>query len=156
MLIDSHCHLDDERLAPIEAEVIARAVASGVGRMITIGTDEATSAAAAAITSRHPGVVWHTVGAHPNEADRIGDVEWAVIERLARETHPVALGEIGLDFHYDTSRPKQYDLFQKTLLGAELDLPWSSPTVRHERLGGLEGERTGPVSSCTATPARGR
>jgi len=130
MLIDSHCHLDDERLAPIEAEVIARAVASGVGRMITIGTDEATSAAAAAITSRHPGVVWHTVGAHPNEADRIGDVEWAVIERLARETHPVALGEIGLDFHYDTSRPKQYDLFQKTLgLARELDLP----VVIHDR-----------------------
>lgn len=130
MLIDSHCHLDDERLAPIEAEVLARSVEAGVTRMVTIGTDEVTSAAAAAIAARHPGMVWHTVGAHPNEADRIGDAEWATLERLARETHPVGFGEIGLDFHYETTRSKQYELFGKSLkLARELDLP----VVIHDR-----------------------
>lgn len=130
MLIDSHCHLDDERLAPIEAEVIARAREAGVTRMVTIGTDENTSAAAAAIASRHPGVVWHTVGAHPNEADRIGEAEWARIERLARETKPVAIGEIGLDFHFETTHSKQYELFEKSLmLARSLNLP----IVIHDR-----------------------
>jgi TatD DNase family protein len=130
MLIDSHCHLDDERLASIEAEVIARAVEVGVTRMVTIGTDENTSAAAAAIASRHPGVVWHTVGAHPNEADRIGEAEWNRIEQLARETKPVAIGEIGLDFHYETTRAKQYELFEKSLsLARSLNLP----VVIHDR-----------------------
>jgi TatD DNase family protein len=130
MIVDSHCHLDDERLAPIEAQVVARAQEAGVTRMITIGTDENTSAAAAAIASRHPRVVWHTVGAHPNEADRMGEAEWATIERLARETKPVGFGEIGLDFHYETSRHKQYELFVKSLaLARELNLP----VVIHDR-----------------------
>ena len=130
MLIDSHCHLDDERLAPIEAEVIERAREAGVTRMVTIGTDENTSAAAAAIASRHPGVVWHTVGAHPNEADRIGEAEWARVEQLARETKPVAIGEIGLDFHYETTHPKQYELFEKSL---SLARSLSLPVVIHDR-----------------------
>jgi TatD DNase family protein len=130
MLIDSHCHLDDERLLPEEDAIIARARESGVTRMVTIGTDENTSAAAAAIAKRHPGIVWHTVGAHPNEADRIGDVEWAQIERLARETRPVAIGEIGLDFHHESSRDKQYSLFDKSLrLARSLNLP----VVIHDR-----------------------
>ncbi len=130
MLIDTHCHLDDERLLPEEADVIVRAREAGVTRMVTIGTDEKTSAAAAAIASRHPGVVWHTVGAHPNEADRIGEPEWAEIARLARTTKPVAIGEIGLDFHYETSKERQYDLFGKSIaLAKELSLP----IVIHDR-----------------------
>ncbi len=130
MLIDSHCHLDDERLLPEEEAVIARAREAGVTRMVTIGTDENTSAAAAAIAKRHPGVVWHTVGAHPNEADRIGEAEWAEIERLARETSPVAIGEIGLDYHHESSRDKQFALFDRSLrLARSLNLP----VVIHDR-----------------------
>lgn len=130
MIIDSHCHLDDERLLPQEDAVIARAREAGVTRLITIGTDEKTSAAAAALASRHPGVVWHTVGAHPNEAERISEAEWAVIERLARETKPVAIGEIGLDFHYDNPRPGQYALFERSL---DLARSLSLPVVIHDR-----------------------
>jgi TatD DNase family protein len=130
MLTDSHCHLDDERLLSEEEAVIARAREAGVTRMITIGTDENTSAAAAAIAARHPGVVWHTVGAHPNEADRIGEAEWTQIERLAGETRPVAIGEIGLDYHHESSRDKQFALFDRSLaLARSLNLP----VVIHDR-----------------------
>src|SRR5277367_6232120 len=104
MLIDTHCHLDDVRLIGDEEQVLRTAKEFGVELMVTIGTDEQTSAAAAKIASRHPGHVYHTVGAHPSDVDRFGETELAEIERLARETNPKAIGEIGLDYHHDSNR----------------------------------------------------
>ncbi len=124
MLIDTHCHLDDERLIAEEIGVLWRAKEAGVGICITIGTDEKTSAAAAALAARHPGVVFHTVGAHPNDADRFGEVELAEIERLARETRPKAIGEVGLDYYHAADKAKQKNLFSRMIkLAKELSLP---------------------------------
>ena len=130
MLIDTHCHLDDERLATEEDFVLQRAGAAEVEYMVTIGTDEKTSAAAAAIASRYPGRVFHTVGAHPSDADRFGDRELAEIERLARETSPKAIGEIGLDYYHDSNRQKQAEIFGRMIsLARQLSLP----LVIHDR-----------------------
>lgn len=130
MLIDTHCHLDDERLIGEEAEVLQRCLEAGVEICVTIGTDEKTSAAAAAMASRHSGVVFHTVGAHPNDADRFAEADLLEIEGLARETGPKAIGEIGLDFYHSADRAKQKTLFSRMIkLARELSLP----LVIHDR-----------------------
>jgi TatD DNase family protein len=130
MLIDTHCHLDDVRLMEDEDQVLQRAKEFGVDQMVTIGTDEQTSAAAAKIASRHPGKVYHTVGAHPSDVDRFGEIELAEIERLARETKPKAIGEIGLDYYHDSDRVKQTSIFERMInLARELSLP----IVIHDR-----------------------
>jgi TatD DNase family protein len=130
MLIDTHCHLDDERLASEEAFVLQRAGEAGVTMMVTIGTDERTSAAAAAIASRYPGSVFHTVGAHPSDVDRFGEAELKEIERLARTTGPKAIGEVGLDYHHSSDRSKQVAVFERMIaLAKELSLP----LVIHDR-----------------------
>lgn len=124
MLIDTHCHLDDERLIGDELQVLQAAQEAGVGAMVTIGTDEGTSAAAAKIASRHPGRIYHTVGAHPSDVDRFGEGELAEIERLARETKPKAIGEIGLDYYHSSDRQKQVQVFERMIaLAKELSLP---------------------------------
>lgn len=129
-LIDSHCHLDDERLAGDEAQVLQKAQEAGVTTMVTIGTDEKTSAAAAQIASRHPGRVFHTVGAHPSDVDRFGEAELSEVERLARETKPKAIGEIGLDYYHSSDRNKQAGVFERMIcLARELALP----LVIHDR-----------------------
>ncbi len=130
MLIDTHCHLDDERLIGDEEQVLRNAHEAGVETLITIGTDEKTSQAAASLAARHPGVVYHTVGAHPSDADRFGEKELCEIERLARETRPKAIGEIGLDYHHDSDRGKQVQVFERMIrLARELSLP----LVIHDR-----------------------
>jgi TatD DNase family protein len=129
-LIDSHCHLDDERLIGEETGVLQRCHEAGVKICVTIGTDEKTSAGAAALAARHPGVVFHTVGAHPNDADRFTEANLLEIERLAHETHPKAIGEVGLDYYHAADHAKQKALFSRMIkLARELSLP----LVIHDR-----------------------
>ena len=124
ILIDTHCHLDDERLLGDEAQVLQKALEAGVGTMVTIGTDEKTSAAAAKIAAQYPGKIFHTVGAHPSDVDRFGEAELAEIERLAWETKPKAIGEIGLDHYHSSDRKKQVEVFERMIrLARELSLP---------------------------------
>ncbi len=104
--IDDHCHLErDPRRAD---EQVAAAVAVGVERLITVGCDLGQSADYIDIARRHPGTVWATVGVHPHDAkDGIGG-----IEALLGEPEVVAVGECGLDFHYDHSpRHEQAEVF---------------------------------------------
>jgi TatD DNase family protein len=102
MLVDSHCHLDFPDFAPERDAVIARAVAAGVGTMLTICTrlDQFDGVRAIAESDRR---LWCSVGVHPHEAADHADL---LTERLmALSAHPrvVGIGETGLDFHYDLS-----------------------------------------------------
>jgi TatD DNase family protein len=103
---DSHCHIPYEGVGP---EVIDEAQAVGVARLITVGTDAVASAAAVDVARSHDGV-WATVGVHPHEAvEGVEDVA-----RLLASPDPVvvAVGECGLDYHYDHSpRPVQREVF---------------------------------------------
>jgi TatD DNase family protein len=96
--LDSHCHLDDTRAGGGAAAAIEAAKAADVTRIVTIGTDAAHSAAAVALAAAHP-EVWATVGLHPHDARAGVDtiVEWLDAPRV------VAVGECGLDYHYDHS-----------------------------------------------------
>ena len=109
--IDNHCHLgweDDESTDEAVDRMVAEARAGGVERLITVGTDRRTSAAAVAAAARHPGVVWATVGLHPHEATAGLDG----LAELLDAPGVVAAGECGLDYWYEYSpRDVQRDVF---------------------------------------------
>jgi TatD DNase family protein len=102
MLIDSHCHLDFPDFADELDAVVARARAGGIARMVTISTRVARHAGVLAIAERFPDV-YCSVGTHPHYAGEEPDVTAA--DLVARAQHPkvVAIGEAGLDYHYDRS-----------------------------------------------------
>lgn len=94
---------------------IERAVGVGVGRMVTIGTDLATSRTAAAIAADHR-EVWAAVGVHPHDASTFDDAVLGSLEALASGPRVVAIGEIGLDYFRDLSpREVQQDAFRRQL-----------------------------------------
>jgi TatD DNase family protein len=104
--IDDHCHLHRD-LAQAD-EQVAAAAAAGVERLITVGCDVEQSSDYIEIARRHPGRVWATVGVHPHDAK--DGLEG--IEALLNEPEVVAVGECGLDFHYDHSpRGQQAEVF---------------------------------------------
>jgi TatD DNase family protein len=102
MLVDSHCHLDFPDFADELDAVMARARAADIGRMVTISTRVAKHAGLLAIVERFPDV-FCSVGTHPHNAHEELDIGTA--ELVARTRHPkvVAIGEAGLDYHYDYS-----------------------------------------------------
>jgi len=100
MLIDTHCHLDFPDFAPEQAEIVARARAAGVARMITISTHVTKFAAIAAIAEAYDDV-YCTVGTHPHHAHEEPEASVAELVALARHEKCVGLGEAGLDYHYD-------------------------------------------------------
>ena len=103
---DSHCHIDD-RLPGGADGAVAAARAAGVTRMITVGCDEATSRTAIEMAGRFEDV-WATVGVHPHDAKDGLDF----VEDLLAAPRVVAVGECGLDYHYDHSpRDVQRDAF---------------------------------------------
>src|SRR5712691_1463982 len=99
MLVDSHCHLDFPDFADELDAVVARARAAGVGRIVTISTRVAKHDAVLAIAERFPDV-FCSVGTHPHNA---GEEAVPADDLIARARHPkvVAIGEAGLDYHYD-------------------------------------------------------
>ena len=102
MLVDSHCHLDFPDFASELDAVVARAEAAGVGRIVTISTRVRRHAQVLAIAERFPNVTC-SVGTHPHHAHEELDI--TAEDLIARATHPkvVAIGEAGLDYHYDNS-----------------------------------------------------
>jgi TatD DNase family protein len=113
VIIDSHCHLDDAAFDEDRDEVVARARAAGVDLMLAIGTGEGPPDLEAAIRlSDQYEAVYATVGIHPHDASK---ADTASLDRLAELCgHPrvIALGEIGLDYHYDHSpRETQREVF---------------------------------------------
>lgn len=102
MLIDTHCHLDFPDFAEDLASYVARAEAAGVGRMVTISTRVARFDTYAAIAERFASV-WCSVGTHPHGAHEELDVTAEQLVALSAHPRCVAIGEAGLDYHYDKS-----------------------------------------------------
>jgi TatD DNase family protein len=103
-VIDSHCHLDSERFAEDQAEVIERAFAAGVERMMCIGTGDGPPdiEGAVRIADRYE-KIYATVGVHPHDASKYDDGVGSRLAELLKHRKVLALGEIGLDYHYDHS-----------------------------------------------------
>jgi len=124
MLVDSHCHLDFPDFAAELDEVVARARAAGVVRMVTISTRVKQQEKLLAIAERYDDV-FCSVGTHPHHAAEEPDVSTADLVALAAHPKVVALGEAGLDYHYDMSpRELQEQGFRRHIAAArETGLP---------------------------------
>lgn len=127
-MIDTHCHLTHERFARDLDGVLDRARSAGLSACITIGTGVADARRCLDLVRRAPGFLSATAGLDPFTAHRAGeafDAELDELGDLLRGGGFVALGEVGLDYHYDLDpRPVQAARLERQLdLAARLDLP---------------------------------
>ena len=131
-LVDSHCHLDDSKFDADRDEVMERARAAGVAAMLAVGTGSGPPdlEAALRIAQQYP-FVYATVGVHPHDASKASEDTFSNLRELAAGAKVLALGEIGLDYHYDLSpRPVQRDVFVRQL---EIAADAHKPVVIHTR-----------------------
>ena len=143
MLIDSHAHLDSEEYGKDLEKVVARAREAGLAHIVLVG-QWPRARESLELSRRDPAFFSATAGIHPHDAAQ-GD--FAEMEKLCAEPEIVAVGECGLDFHYDRSpRDVQRDLFVRHL---RLAKALQKPVVVHTREADLEtadilGRELGP------------
>lgn len=114
-LFDTHAHLDDDRFRDDLPAVLDRAAAAGVSHVVCVATTAADSSRCIDIASRFATIL-ASVGIQPNHVAEVRPEDWATIERLAAAPRVVALGETGLDRHWDfTPFPQQEDYFARHL-----------------------------------------
>jgi TatD DNase family protein len=131
-LVDSHCHLDNEQFNADRDDVIARAADAGVETMVAIGTGDGPPdlEAGVRLADTHAPML-ATVGVHPHDAAKADDSVYARLSELLRHPKVIALGEIGLDYHYDFSpRDVQKIVFIEQMRVAR---DASKPIVIHTR-----------------------
>ena len=129
-LIDSHCHLNYAGLAERQDEVLANARARGVAGFLNISTRQSEWEDVLGAAERNADV-WATVGVHPHEADAHPDLGAAALVEAASHPRVIAIGECGLDYHYDNSkRPAQRERFEAHIDAARHT---SLPLVVHTR-----------------------
>jgi TatD DNase family protein len=129
MLFDSHAHLDYEYECTIE-ELLAEAKAHGVDRIVSIAAAPDSLDRVVEIAERFANV-YHTSGIHPHDAQHWGPEIAAHVERNARKTKCVAVGELGLDFHYNLSDKAQQ--FRALEAQMALSVTIAKPIVFHSR-----------------------
>jgi TatD DNase family protein len=115
-LVDTHCHLDPAYFPEGPGDVMARAEAAGVGGFVVIGVgrDLGPARAAVALSTSSPSKVAAAVGVHPHDASVLTAAMLEDLAALAADRSVVAVGEIGLDYHYDHSpRDTQRDVFAR-------------------------------------------
>ncbi len=129
-LIDTHCHLAHGRLRPDAPAAIARAAAAGVQRILVAAADIHEAKAALGLCRDHASLSC-MAGVHPHEAKDFSPGALQTLEDLARASENVAIGEIGLDYHYDFSPREQ----QRNAFAAQLALAvrLGKPVVVHTR-----------------------
>ena len=114
-LIDTHTHLNDVKFADDLDEVIQRASDAGVERMIVCGYDLQSSESAIQLANTYESV-FATEGIHPHDAKSYTKEAESIIKEFAADRKVLAIGEIGLDFHYNFSpREKQFAAFEAQL-----------------------------------------
>lgn len=146
MLVDSHAHIDDDRFDSDRDEILARAAAAGVERIINIGADMESSARSLTLAEKYP-AIFATVGMHPHDAKQMQEADYSKLIDWLRHPKVVAIGEIGLDYHYDLSpRSVQKEVFLRQL---DIARQTGKPFVIHER------ESHGDMLDIIKTVARG-
>jgi TatD DNase family protein len=130
MLVDSHCHLDFPDFAGELDDVVGRARAADIGRIVTISTRIKRQPELLAIAERFPDV-FCSVGTHPHQADEERGIDAGEIVALTKNPKVVAIGEAGLDYHYDnSSREAQAEGFRQHIAAARKT---GLPLVIHSR-----------------------
>ena len=130
MLFDTHAHLDDSAFDADRAALLAALPGAGLSFVMNPGCSLASSRAAVSLAEQYP-YVYAAVGSHPDAADEVNDETIQAYRALAAHPKVLAIGEIGLDYHYeDIPRAIQQQAFRAQLaLAAELDLP----VIVHDR-----------------------
>lgn len=121
--IDVHCHINDKDYGPVE-ELLSRVKACGVEKIISVGFDLPSSEYCKELAEKYQ-FVYFTAGFHPTELKKYRQGDLEKIEQLAKHEKCVAIGEIGLDYHYpDTDKPLQTEIFKAQIkLAHKLCLP---------------------------------
>ena len=131
-LVDTHCHLDSKEFDADRDDTIRRALDAGVSRMVAIGTGNGPPdlEAGVRLADRHA-CMYSTVGVHPHDAAKASDADFENLASLLKHPKVVALGEIGLDYHYDFApRERQHEVFREQMrIAAEA----RKPIVIHTR-----------------------
>lgn len=130
MYFDSHAHVDDKRFDTDRDEMIQRALDGGLAGFLNAGADMESSARGLAIAEKYPGV-FASVGIHPHDAKEAKEADYAQLAQWAQHPKVVAIGEIGLDYHYNLS-PKgtQQEVFIRQLdVARQTGLPF----IIHDR-----------------------
>ena len=124
MLIDSHCHLNDSDLAPLADRIVGDFASDGILAAVNVGYDMPSSRLAVEQAGAYKNV-FAAIGMHPHDSRLMTDADYEELRRLAKDDKVVAIGEIGLDYHYDLSpRETQKEVFERQLILAdELELP---------------------------------
>ncbi len=130
MFFDTHTHLDDEKFDTDRDELIASLKDEGLSLAVNIGANIKTSKASITLAEKYD-FIYAAVGVHPNDTGDMNDEDLAQIEELAKHPRVVAIGEIGLDYHYDEPAPDVQKIwFEKQLkLAQKLSLPY----IVHDR-----------------------
>jgi TatD DNase family protein len=127
MLVDSHCHLDDPQFDADREAVIQRALEAGVGQMLAVGSGPPDLEAGIRLAEAWPHI-FASVGVHPHEASKATQETFERMQELLAHPKVVAIGEIGLDYHYDFSpREVQREVFSRQLAMAR------KPVIIHTR-----------------------
>lgn len=123
-MIDTHAHLNDPKFAGDLDDVLARAKKAGVERIVVCGYDLPSSRTAVEMAERYESV-YASVGVHPHDASHFDDHTLTELKELSRCSKVIAIGETGLDFHYNFSpREAQNEAFKAHVaLAGELGLP---------------------------------
>jgi TatD DNase family protein len=130
-LVDSHCHLDDEQFNSDRDGVIQRAREAGLKYCLSIGTGDGPPDLSVAIRQAEAtDFVYATVGVHPNDAAKVKDDTFQNLASLLQHPKVKALGEIGLDYHWDIPKDVQMPVFLQQL---EIAAAAKMPIVIHTR-----------------------
>ncbi len=158
-LFDTHAHLDSSQLAPILDEVIENARSTGLVGIVAIGTTVASSHACLELAEKYD-FVWASVGIHPNQCAEVNETDWSQVKKLVEHPKAVAIGETGLDRHWDYCPfDVQQNWFERHI---QLSYETGKPLVIHMRdceqdiLDSLRpyADRQPVTESCTPSPAR--
>lgn len=132
MFIDTHCHLEDEKFSEDRADVIERAKAAQVERIINFGSTMQSSIAVAEL-AKNFSTLYAGVGIHPEEIDDFDEKTCARLAELAADKKVIAIGEIGLDYHWEKDSTRR--LIQQKIFIEQLDLArqLNLPVCIHDR-----------------------
>ena len=135
MIFDTHTHYDDEKFDIDREELLLGMQEAGVGAIVNIGATMQGAKASVTMAKKYP-FVYAAVGIHPDSAKDLNEEEFEVLKSLAKEDKVVAIGEIGLDYYWDSTEREvqKYWFLRQLSLAREVDLP----IVVHSREAGQD------------------
>lgn len=127
-MVDTHCHIFKEYYDSID-EIVRRAIDNGVKMLIVNGCDKRTNTEVLELVKKYD-IVYGALGIQPEEIDDYTDDSINFIEKHINDEKIVAVGEIGLDFHYDINKEKQKEMFKRQL---DIAKKYNKPVIIHSR-----------------------